>query len=106
MNVSLENPYGDVNIPRAKLRSSGDSTVIINPMALDSNYSNQNFSLNPYGAFQPGGKSQGPSVDTRDGVGHSEATPAHKSQTSYTVKEDTEEEVGRCRACCLRCRRK
>uniref|UniRef100_A0AAY5KMW1 Uncharacterized protein n=1 Tax=Esox lucius TaxID=8010 RepID=A0AAY5KMW1_ESOLU len=108
MNVSLENPYGNVNIPRAKLRTSGDSTVIINPMALDSTYSNHNSSLNPYGAFRPGGTSPGHSEGTKDGEGNGDASnaSAYQVQSSYTVKDDTEEDVGRCRACCLRCRRK
>uniref|UniRef100_A0A3P9LCL3 Uncharacterized protein n=1 Tax=Oryzias latipes TaxID=8090 RepID=A0A3P9LCL3_ORYLA len=38
INVSLDNPYGQVTIPRAKLRpSDGGSTVIANPTALCSN---------------------------------------------------------------------
>ena len=40
INVSLDNPYGEVTIPRAQLNSEEDgSTVIANPMAhgLDNN---------------------------------------------------------------------
>uniref|UniRef100_A0A3B3U589 Uncharacterized protein n=2 Tax=Poecilia TaxID=8080 RepID=A0A3B3U589_9TELE len=36
INISLENPYGQVTIPRAKLRPSDDATVIANPVALNS----------------------------------------------------------------------
>ena len=37
INVSLDNPYGEVTITRAKVRPSEDgSTVIANPMALSS----------------------------------------------------------------------
>lgn len=106
MNLSLENPYGDVTIPRAKLRSAEDSTIITNPMAVGSTYSNRNSSLNPYGAFKPNGESQGPSEVTKDGDGDTSNPPRNNGQSSYTVKEDKEEEVGRSRACCLRCRRK
>uniref|UniRef100_A0A3P8RLA9 Si:ch211-202f5.3 n=1 Tax=Amphiprion percula TaxID=161767 RepID=A0A3P8RLA9_AMPPE len=77
INVSLDNPYGEVTIPRAKLRPSDDSTVIANPLALSST------NENPYAVS-------------------SSAPPP------YMVKEDGggEEEGGRCRACCYRCRRK
>ncbi|XP_058473074.1 uncharacterized protein si:ch211-202f5.3 [Solea solea] len=77
INVSLDNPYGQVNIPRAKLRSSDDpSMVITNPMALDSNVGN------PYSS-------------------------SGSAPPPYMVKEDGgEEDEGRCRACCYRCRRK
>uniref|UniRef100_A0A3Q1JEM7 Uncharacterized protein n=1 Tax=Anabas testudineus TaxID=64144 RepID=A0A3Q1JEM7_ANATE len=78
INVSLENPYGQVTIPRAKLRPSDDgSMVIANQIALNEG--------NQYVASSPA------------------------SQTPYMVKEDGgggEEEVGRCRACCYRCRRR
>ncbi|KAG7273908.1 hypothetical protein CRUP_009164 [Coryphaenoides rupestris] len=37
ISVSLDNPYGDVTIPRAKLRGE-DSLVIGNPGALDNPY--------------------------------------------------------------------
>ncbi|KAF0031804.1 hypothetical protein F2P81_016359 [Scophthalmus maximus] len=41
INVSLENPYSQVTIPRAKLRPSNDvATVIANPMALSGNDGN------------------------------------------------------------------
>lgn len=79
INVSLDNPYGQVTIPRAKLRpTDNDGTVIANPLALSSNEGN------PYGVS-------------------SSAPPP-----PYMVKEDEgiEEEGGRCRACCYRCRRK
>ncbi|KAL3041108.1 hypothetical protein OYC64_019333 [Pagothenia borchgrevinki] len=47
INVSLDNPYGEVTIPRAKLHPSEDgSTVIANPMALSSDN-------NPYSAQSP-----------------------------------------------------
>ncbi|XP_035533263.1 uncharacterized protein si:ch211-202f5.3 [Morone saxatilis] len=78
INISLENPYGDVTIPRAKLRPSDDiATVIANPMALSSN------DENPYGVS-------------------SSAPPP-----PYVVKEaGGEEEEGRSRVCCYRCRRR
>eukprot|EP00064_Thunnus_orientalis_P026229 superscaffoldBa00015882_g26723 len=77
INVSLDNPYGEVTIPRAKLRPSDDvATVIANPVALSSN------DVNPYGISSP-------------------APPP------YMVKEaGPEEEGGRCRACCYRCKRR
>lgn len=38
INVSPENPYGEVTIPRAKIRSPDDNAVVIvNPMAMSSN---------------------------------------------------------------------
>lgn len=41
INVSPENPYGEVTIPRAKIRSVDDNaTVIVNPMALSSSEGN------------------------------------------------------------------
>ncbi|KAG7314840.1 hypothetical protein KOW79_022143 [Hemibagrus wyckioides] len=99
MNLSLDNPYGDVSIPRAKLRSYDDSsTVIINPMALESSY-NGNASQNPYGSFKVSGG------DAPSGVpvyGQSKGTNLN---SNYTVKED-EEQVSRCYACCCRCRRR
>ncbi|KAM9436983.1 uncharacterized protein ACWYII_015097 isoform 1-T2 [Salvelinus alpinus] len=106
MNLSLDSSYGDVTIPRAKLCSAEDSTIIINPTALESTYSNRNSSLNPYGGFKPNGESQAPSEVTKDGDGDASNPPRYNSKSSYTVKEDKEEEVGRSRACCLRCRRK
>ncbi|KAF6718781.1 hypothetical protein FQA47_011117 [Oryzias melastigma] len=78
INVSLDNPYGQVTIPRAKLRPSDEgSTVIVNPMALSSNEKSYTVS-----------------------------SSAH--QESYMVKEDggVDEERGGCRACCYRCRRR
>lgn len=78
INVSIDNPYGEVVIPRAKIRSPDDvSTVITNPVALS------NDAGNPYG------------------VSNSEPPP-------YVVKEagGGEEEEGRSRGCCYRCRRK
>lgn len=78
INVSIENPYGEVVIPRAKIRSSDDiSTVITNPLALS------NDAGNPYG------------------VSNSDPPP-------YVVKDagGGEEEEGRSRGCCYRCRRK
>lgn len=80
INVSLENPYGEVIIPRARVRSPDDAaTVIANPVALSNSDA-----ANPYGAS------------------NSEPPP-------YVVKEAAggeEEEEGRSRACCYRCRRK
>ncbi len=59
MNISLENPYGDVTIPRAKLHNADSSTIIMNPMALESTYNNRKSSLNPYSSFKtPGGEQQ------------------------------------------------
>lgn len=41
INVSPENPYGEVTIPRAKIRSPDDNaTVIVNPMTMSSNEGN------------------------------------------------------------------
>lgn len=78
INVSLENPYGEVTIPRAKIHSSDDvATVIANPMAVSSDGGN------PYGVS-------------------SSASPP-----PYVVKEvGGGEEEGRSRGCCYRCRRK
>lgn len=78
INVSLENPYGEVTIPRAKIRSSEDiNMVIANPMALNGE------------------------GETKNGVSSSAPPPP------YVVKEaEGEEEEGRSRACCYRCRRK
>lgn len=77
IHISPDNPYGQVTIPRAKLRSSDDiATVIANPGALSS------IDGNPYGMSNP-------------------APPP------YVVKEaGGEEEGGRCPACCYRCRRR
>nr|XP_057913613.1 uncharacterized protein LOC131107521 [Doryrhamphus excisus] len=77
IRVSLDNPYGQVTIPRAKLRMSGDdSMVIANPAVVNGS------PANPY---------MGPGA----------------SPPPYVVKEVSggEEEGGRC-ACCYRCRRK
>ncbi|XP_072548983.1 uncharacterized protein [Salminus brasiliensis] len=106
MNLSLDNPYGNVTIPRAKLRPYGDSsTVILNPMTLESSY-NGTSSQNPYGSFKPQGEQNPSGVpvygEMRDGNQH---PPPYNSQGTYNVKED-EEQVGRCYACCCRCRRK
>uniref|UniRef100_A0AAQ4Q873 Uncharacterized protein n=1 Tax=Gasterosteus aculeatus aculeatus TaxID=481459 RepID=A0AAQ4Q873_GASAC len=78
ISVSPDNPYGQVTIPRAKLRLSDDvSTVIANPGALSSNDSN------PYSA-------------------------SNSSPAPYVVKEagGEDEGRGRCPACCYRCRRR
>ncbi|KAK7880996.1 hypothetical protein WMY93_032391 [Mugilogobius chulae] len=45
INVSLDNPYGHVTIPRAKLQSDG-STVIANPAVVNGNN-------NPYASPAP-----------------------------------------------------
>jgi len=96
MNISLENPYGSVTIPRAQLRTGDDnSTVIINPMALE-----HGTSANPYDAYGSEGKNgqnPPPYGGAANGTGDREG--------SYIVKDD-EEQVGRCYACCRRCRRK
>ncbi|KAM9333885.1 uncharacterized protein ABDE67_022207 isoform 1-T2 [Symphorus nematophorus] len=79
ITVSPENPYGEVNIPRAKLRpSDDDATVIANPMAVSGN------DANPYGAS-----------------GSAPPPP-------YVVKEagGGAEEEGQSRVCCYRCRRR
>lgn len=77
INVSIENPYGEVVIPRAKIRSSDDvSTVITNPLALSNDAGNpyvSNADPPPYVVKEAGGG---------------------------------EEEEGRSRGCCYRCRRK
>lgn len=76
INVTIDNPYGDVTIPRAKIRSAGDvSTVITNPMALNSDAGNGAFNSTPP-----------PYVVKEAGGG--------------------EEEEVRSRGCCYRCRRK
>ncbi|KAL6096391.1 uncharacterized protein ACO6RY_05730 [Pungitius sinensis] len=78
INVSPDNPYGQVTIPRAKLRLSDDvSMVIANPGALSSN------DRNPYAA-------------------------SSASSPPYVVKEASGEDEGqgRCPACCYRCRRR
>ncbi|KAK3509416.1 hypothetical protein QTP70_034167 [Hemibagrus guttatus] len=99
MNLSLNNPYGDVSIPRAKLRSYDDSsTVIINPMALESSY-NGNASQNPYGSFKVTGG------DAPSGVPVYGQAKGTNLNSTYTIKED-EEQVSRCYACCCRCRRR
>lgn len=47
INVSLDNPYGHVTIPRAKLQSNADgSTVIANPAVVNGNN-------NPYASTAP-----------------------------------------------------
>ncbi|XP_036385584.1 uncharacterized protein si:ch211-202f5.3 [Megalops cyprinoides] len=109
MNLSLDNPYGEVTIPRAKLRTSEDtSTVIANPLVVDTSlYSTQarhNSALNPYGSFKPpGDESAQGAPESRDGSAQN--PPPYEAQAAYTVKEDPEE-VGRCNACCRRCRKK
>uniref|UniRef100_A0A669EX89 Uncharacterized protein n=1 Tax=Oreochromis niloticus TaxID=8128 RepID=A0A669EX89_ORENI len=58
INVSLENPYGQVAIPRAKLHSSSDSTVIANPMVITSNenpYQVSSSAPPPYTVKEDGG---------------------------------------------------
>uniref|UniRef100_A0AAY4E234 Uncharacterized protein n=1 Tax=Denticeps clupeoides TaxID=299321 RepID=A0AAY4E234_9TELE len=90
MNVSLENPYGNVTIPRAKLRTDS-STVIINPLALENN---------PYGGDVVSGV---PVYGTE--LDRSQVTPAYNGKATYTVTEDNEQ-VRRCGVCCCRRRRK
>ncbi|KAF7688523.1 hypothetical protein C0J45_20561 [Silurus meridionalis] len=98
MNLTLDNPYGDISIPRAKLRSYDDSnTIIINPMTLESSY-NGNMSQNPYGSFKAQGGDAPSGVPVYGQVKDS-------NLKGYTIKED-EEQVSRCYACCCRCRRK
>lgn len=106
MNLSLDNPYGNVTIPRAKLRPYGDnSTVILNPMTLESAY-NGTSSQNPYGSFKPqGGEQNSSGVPVYGEARDSNQPPSYNSQGTYTVKED-DEQVGRCYTCCSRCRRK
>lgn len=99
MDLQLDNPYGDVSIPRAKLRSYEDSsTVIINPMALESSYKGS-ASQNPYGSVKVQ-NGNGPS----DVPVYGQSKPTNNKGT-YTVKEE-EEQVSRCYACCCCCRRK
>ncbi|KAI1905110.1 hypothetical protein AGOR_G00012550 [Albula goreensis] len=107
MNLSLDNPYGEVTIPRAKLRTTADSsTVIANPLAHDSSlYSGRNSALNPYGNFKPAGEDSLQTVpESRDGSVQN-PPPYEDQMAGYTVKEE-EEEVGRCYSCCRRCRKK
>ncbi|KAI7813495.1 hypothetical protein IRJ41_018573 [Triplophysa rosa] len=104
MNISLENPYGDVAIPRAKLRGDS-STIIMNPMALESSY-NRTSATNPYGSFKTPGENNPSNVPVYgEAKNGSQNPPPYSTQTGYTVKDDTEQ-VGRCYACCCRCRRK
>ncbi|KAJ8260622.1 hypothetical protein COCON_G00163450 [Conger conger] len=111
MNLCLDNPYKDVTIPRAKLRASTNdtSTVIANPLALDSaqytSKSNRNSTLNPYGNFKPSGEDPaGAGLDSQAGPDLS-PPPYQDGLGINTVKEE-DEEVGRCYTCCRRCRRK
>uniref|UniRef100_A0A8C9RCH4 Si:ch211-202f5.3 n=1 Tax=Scleropages formosus TaxID=113540 RepID=A0A8C9RCH4_SCLFO len=102
LNLSLENPYSNVSIPRAKLRSAEDSgTVIINPLAIGGTEQGRASSLNPYSSFKTQGE-QGQGA-SRVPVGQNSAP--YQVQSAYAVKE-SEEEVSRCYACCCRCRRK
>lgn len=101
MNISLENPYGDVTIPRAKLHNADSSTIIMNPMALESTYNNRKSALNPYSSFKTPGENNNSSVPVY-------GEPRNGSQNpppAYTVRE-SDEQVGRCHACCYRCRRR
>ncbi|TNN48979.1 hypothetical protein EYF80_040806 [Liparis tanakae] len=76
IHVSPDNPYGQVTIPRAKLRLSDDGGMVIaNPMALSGN------DLNPYVS-----SSSPPPYVVKEAGG--------------------EEVGGRCPACCYRCRRR
>ncbi|KAK7173824.1 hypothetical protein R3I93_003600 [Phoxinus phoxinus] len=107
MNISLENPYGDVTIPRAKLRDENESsTIIMNPMALESAYNNRNSSSNPYSSFKTPGAINTSGVpvygEARNG---SQNPPPYNNQPGYTVKE-SDEQVGRCHACCCPCLRR
>lgn len=77
INVSLENPYSEVTIPRAKLRNPDDGTVIANPMALG------NENGNPYTVS-------------------SSAPPPYVVKEAGVE----EEEEARSRGCCYRCKRK
>ncbi|XP_066569435.1 uncharacterized protein LOC136758733 [Amia ocellicauda] len=115
--ISLDNPYGDVIIPRARLRTTSEdnsaagdsSTIITNPLALNTtlyqSHNDRNSALNPYGNFHPHG-SQVPhtmpvyTVDTKN------PPPYELQMPSYTVKEDPEEVTRRCCASCRSCRRK
>lgn len=104
MNISLENPYGDVTIPRAKLRGDS-STIIMNPMALDSSYNRTN-ATNPYASFKTPGDNNPSHVPVYGEAKNGTQNPSlYSTQAGYTVKEDTEQ-VGRCYACCCRCRRR
>ena len=77
ISVSPENPYGEVVIPRAKIRSNND-VVIVNPMAMSSDDGN------PYGVS-------------------SSAPPPPYVVKEVGGGEEEEE---RSRGCCYRCRRK
>ncbi|KAA0716447.1 hypothetical protein E1301_Tti009394 [Triplophysa tibetana] len=104
MNISLENPYGDVAIPRAKLQGDS-STIIMNPMALESSY-NRSSATNPYSSFKTPGENNASNVPVYGEVKNRSQNPhPYTIQTGYTVKDDTEQ-VGRCYACCCRCRMK
>ncbi|MED6271938.1 hypothetical protein CHARACLAT_025261, partial [Characodon lateralis] len=61
INISLENPYGQVTIPRAKLRLSEDATVITNPVALNSEnpYAQKGSDPPPYTVKEDGGEEEG-----------------------------------------------
>uniref|UniRef100_A0A8C1HYP0 Si:ch211-202f5.3 n=2 Tax=Cyprinus carpio TaxID=7962 RepID=A0A8C1HYP0_CYPCA len=100
MNISIENPYGDVTIPRAKLRDQPDSsTIIMNPMALESTYNNRNSAFNPYNSFKTPGENNTSSVPVYGEARNGSQNPP----PAYTVRE-SDEQVGRCYACCCRCR--
>ncbi len=101
MNISLENPYGDVTIPRAKLYNADSSTIIMNPMALESTYNNRKSSLNPYSSFKTPGENNSSSVPVYGEARNGSQNPP----PAYTVRE-SDEQVGRCHACCYRCRRR
>ncbi|TRY81403.1 hypothetical protein DNTS_032837, partial [Danionella cerebrum] len=106
MNISLENPYGDVTIPRAKLRDQpNSSTIIMNPMALESAYNSRTSALNPYNSFRTPEENNTSSVPVYGENHNGHNPPPYNSQPTYVVKE-SEEPVGRCYACCCRCRRK
>uniref|UniRef100_A0A8C2AQF1 Si:ch211-202f5.3 n=1 Tax=Cyprinus carpio TaxID=7962 RepID=A0A8C2AQF1_CYPCA len=100
MNISIENPYGDVTIPRAKLRDQPDSsTIIMNPMALESTYNNRKSAFNPYNSFKTPGENNTSSVPVYGEARNGSQNPP----PAYTVRE-SDEQVGRCYACCCRCR--
>ncbi|KAL4609473.1 hypothetical protein GN956_G23583 [Arapaima gigas] len=102
LNISLDNPYGNVTIPRAKLRSSEESsTIITNPLAVDSLEQGRSSGLNPYSSFKPPGAQMQGTSQSQPGLN----TSPYQVQSSYTIKEQ-EEDVNCCYACCCRCRRK
>ncbi|XP_041099713.1 uncharacterized protein si:ch211-202f5.3 [Polyodon spathula] len=130
--VSLDNPYADVAIPRARLsnvftREGDGSTVIANPLAETDRlrkYSNsganghsKTYSYNPYASFKPAGEGGQPpampiyslemNADRLKDPKAPYSSPALDPQiTAYSNRKEQDEESC-CHACwCCCCQRK